>query len=48
MDHATYEKMLSVVLNEARLGRAEGGIPIGAAIKVIEHRLGQPSLCQLS
>jgi cytosine deaminase len=32
MDRATYEKMLAVALGEARLGRAEGGIPIGAAI----------------
>lgn len=27
-----YESMLAVALDEARLGRAEGGIPIGAAI----------------
>src|SRR6476646_3326963 len=32
MDRQTYEKMLEVALDEARLGRAEGGIPIGAAI----------------
>ena len=32
MDRAIYEKMLTVALDEARLGRAEGGIPIGAAI----------------
>jgi cytosine/creatinine deaminase len=30
--HELYEKMLSVALEEARLGLAEGGIPIGAAI----------------
>ena len=27
-----YEQMLAVALEEARIGRAEGGIPIGAAI----------------
>jgi cytosine deaminase len=27
-----YKKMLEVALDEARLGRAEGGIPIGAAL----------------
>lgn len=27
-----YEAMLAVALDEARLGRAEGGIPIGAAL----------------
>jgi cytosine/creatinine deaminase len=32
MDHYKYEKMLEVALDEARLGRAEGGIPIGGAI----------------
>jgi cytosine/creatinine deaminase len=31
-DLELYEKMLSVALEEARLGRAEGGIPIGAAM----------------
>jgi cytosine deaminase len=30
--HDLYEKMLAVALEEARLGLAEGGIPIGAAI----------------
>jgi len=30
--HELYEKMLAVALEEARLGLAEGGIPIGAAI----------------
>ena len=32
MDLAMCETMLEVALDEARLGRAEGGIPIGAAI----------------
>jgi cytosine/creatinine deaminase len=32
MDRSIYEKMLEVALDEARLGRAEGGIPIGGAI----------------
>jgi cytosine deaminase len=32
MDRALCEKMLAIALDEARLGRAEGGIPIGAAI----------------
>jgi cytosine/creatinine deaminase len=32
MGHSKYEKMLEVALDEARLGRAEGGIPIGGAI----------------
>lgn len=32
MDNALYEKMLAVAIEEARLGLAEGGIPIGAAI----------------
>jgi len=27
-----YKKMLAIALDEARLGRAEGGIPIGAAL----------------
>src|SRR5271165_203885 len=31
-DVSLYEKMLAVALEEARLGRAEGGIPIGAAL----------------
>ncbi|MDE3202238.1 MAG: nucleoside deaminase [Acidobacteriota bacterium] len=29
---AEYEKMLEVALEEARLGRSEGGVPIGAAL----------------
>ena len=32
MNRAMCENMLAVALDEARLGRAEGGIPIGAAI----------------
>ena len=32
MDRALCEKMLALALDEARIGRAEGGIPIGAAI----------------
>src|SRR3974390_1604647 len=32
MSTTAYEAMLAVALDEARLGRAEGGIPIGAAI----------------
>jgi len=32
MNRAEYDKMLEVALDEARQGRAEGGIPIGAAI----------------
>ena len=31
-DSGLYERMLSVALEEARIGLAEGGIPIGAAI----------------
>ena len=31
-DRADYERMLAVALEEARYGRAEGGIPIGAAL----------------
>ncbi|MGB6975643.1 MAG: nucleoside deaminase [Terracidiphilus sp.] len=31
-DRALHEQMLSVALDEARLGRAEGGVPIGAAL----------------
>ena len=34
-----YETMLAVALEEARLGRAEGGIPIGAALFTREGRL---------
>lgn len=32
MDRTICEQMLAVALDEARMGRAEGGIPIGAAI----------------
>jgi creatinine deaminase len=32
MDRALCEKMLAVALDEARIGRVEGGIPIGAAV----------------
>jgi len=32
VDRARYEDMLQVALDEARLGFAEGGIPIGAAL----------------
>ncbi len=32
MDRALCEGMLEIALEEARLGRAEGGIPIGAAL----------------
>ena len=32
MDAGLYESMLAVAIEEARLGLAEGGIPIGAAI----------------
>ena len=31
-DRGLYERMLSVALEEARLGLAEGGIPVGAAV----------------
>ena len=34
-----YEKMLAVALEEARYGRVEGGIPIGAALFTREGRL---------
>jgi creatinine deaminase len=32
MNHAQYTAMLGIALEEARLGLAEGGIPIGAAL----------------
>ena len=38
-DHALYEKMLTVALEEARHGRIEGGIPIGAAMFTLEGQL---------
>jgi len=31
-NNALYQRMLAVALDEARLGRAEGGVPVGAAI----------------
>ena len=31
-DRELYERMLAVALEEARMGRTEGGIPIGAAL----------------
>ncbi len=31
-DHSFYESLLQVAIEEARLGLAEGGIPIGAAL----------------
>jgi len=31
-DEESYRRMLKVALEEARIGRAEGGIPIGAAV----------------
>ena len=34
-----YERMLSVAVEEARLGLAEGGIPIGAALFHSDGRL---------
>jgi cytosine deaminase len=39
MDQEKCQKMLEVALDEARLGRAEGGIPIGAAIFTREGEL---------
>lgn len=38
-DQAAYERMLSVALQEARFGLAEGGIPIGAAMFTREGKL---------
>ncbi len=38
-DKALYEAMLTVALDEARQGRAEGGIPIGAALFTRDGRL---------
>jgi cytosine/creatinine deaminase len=34
-----YEQMLAVALDEARLGHAEGGIPIGAAVFTCDGKL---------
>lgn len=39
MDQARCERMLAVALEEARLGRAEGGVPIGAALFDAEGKL---------
>jgi cytosine/creatinine deaminase len=39
MDRKLCEQMLEVALDEARIGRAEGGIPIGAAIFTREGKL---------
>ncbi|HEU5351659.1 MAG TPA: nucleoside deaminase [Terracidiphilus sp.] len=38
-DRALYEKMLAVAFEEARHGRIEGGIPIGAAVFTREGQL---------
>jgi creatinine deaminase len=38
-DLALYERMLAVALEEARMGRAEGGIPIGAAMFTLSGEL---------
>lgn len=38
-DRALYEKMLAVAFEEARHGRIEGGIPIGAAVFTREWQL---------
>ena len=38
-DRADYEHMLAVALEEARFGRAEGGIPIGAALFTHDGKL---------
>lgn len=39
MDRRLCEQMLEVALDEARIGHAEGGIPIGAAIFTREGKL---------
>jgi creatinine deaminase len=39
MDRGMCEEMIAVALEEARLGRAEGGIPIGAAIFTRDGKL---------
>ncbi|WP_239461949.1 nucleoside deaminase [Occallatibacter savannae] len=38
-DRERYESMLAVALQEARYGRSEGGIPIGAALFTLDGRL---------
>lgn len=39
MPIATYEKMLSVAIEEARIGLNEGGVPVGAALFTREGEL---------
>ena len=39
VDEAHYRGMLEVALAEARVGRAEGGVPIGAALFDSEGKL---------
>jgi cytosine/creatinine deaminase len=39
MDRETYEQMLAVALEEARMSRTEGGIPIGAALFTRDGKL---------
>ena len=39
MERMECERMLAVALEEARLGRAEGGVPIGAALFQCDGRL---------
>ena len=41
-DLELYRKMLAVALEEAQQGRAEGGIPIGAALFTADRRTGEP------
>ena len=38
-NRANYQEMLNVALEQARKGRAEGGIPIGAALMTRDGRL---------
>ncbi|WP_263358309.1 nucleoside deaminase [Acidicapsa ligni] len=37
--HTLYQQMLAVALDEARLGHAEGGVPVGAALFTQEGTL---------
>lgn len=39
MPAATYEKMLAVAIEEAQIGLAEGGVPVGAALFTREGEL---------
>ena len=39
MPTATYEKMLAVAIEEARIGLGEGGVPVGAALFTREGEL---------